>query len=220
MACGSGILLWVGMPIVIFSVYQAPQLLSIISPLQMIEQKTSSDNQSEQVFAADTIVSSSQGTDFTNPNLWFPNRPQKKVVTPVNTYLLSIPKLKIDKAHVVIGGDDLNNSLVHYGGTGLPGEYGNAVIFGHSVLPQFFNPQNYRTIFSTLPTLEVGDDAYITFDRVTYRYRVDQMIVRDPTDLAALEQRYDDSYITLITCVPPGTYWKRLNVRAKLVALP
>jgi len=35
-----------------------------------------------------------------------------------------------------------------------------------------------------------------------------------------LEQKNDASYISLITCVPPGTYWKRLVVRAKLTELP
>jgi len=38
--------------------------------------------------------------------------------------------------------------------------------------------------------------------------------------ISVLEQKYDASYLTLVTCVPPGTYWKRLVVKAKLVQLP
>jgi sortase A len=156
-------------------------------------------------------------SDFTNANAWFPTSPQKKVVTPVNTYTLSIPKLKISDAMVTVAGDDLKVSLVHYGGTAFPGEYGNTVIFGHSTLPQFFNPKDYRTIFSTLPTMKVGDEIDITYDGISYMYKVFDMTVSEPSDLSALEQKFDDSYLTLITCVPPGTYWQRLHVKARLV---
>jgi len=45
---------------------------------------------------------------------------------------------------------------------------------------------------------------------------VEKMIEVSPRDLSILAQRYDDSYLTLITCVPPGTYFKRLIVRARL----
>jgi sortase A len=145
--------------------------------------------------------------------------PQKHIVTPVNTYTLSIPKLKIENALVTISGDDLGDSLVHYGGTALPGQYGNAVVFGHSTLPQFYSPTNYKTIFSLLPTLKAGDDISVTYDGVTYTYTVVELLVLDPTDLSVLEQRFDDSYLTLVTCVPPGTTWKRLNVLAKLHTL-
>lgn len=214
MAGGVTLLGWASWPILSFSLFTAPLFSGIVTPLQ------ESASVTDKVQAADIVLPSAGTTsDFTDPNLWFPTKPQKKVVTPVNTYTLSIPKLGITNALVVIAGGDLNLSLIHYGGTGLPGDFGNAVIFGHSILPQFFNPKNYKSIFSTLPTLEEGDDIYISFDDVTYRYKVEDMTVRDPSDLTALEQRYDDSYITLITCVPPGTYWKRLNVRARLAKI-
>jgi len=43
------------------------------------------------------------------------------------------------------------------------------------------------------------------------------MVEVEPEDLSILEQRFDDSYLTLVTCVPPGTYLRRLVVRARLV---
>lgn len=213
---GGAILGWVSWPIIAFSLFSAPLLSTIVSPLQE-RQLTYGTTLTSQVMAADGVKNDSNPADLTHADMWFPTKPQKKVVTPVNTYRLSIPKLTVKEAMVTIAGDDLNHSLVHYGGTGLPGQFGNAVIFGHSVLPQFFNPKNYMTIFSTLPTLKEGDDIFITYDSVTYKYKVESMIVKDPADLSVLEQQYDDSYITLVTCVPPGTYWKRLNVRARLV---
>lgn len=158
--------------------------------------------------------------DYTNPRNWFsvvPQLPPKP--SKITHYSLSIPRLKIESAVVQIGGEDLMESLIHYPGTALPGQFGSAVIFGHSVLPQFFNPKNYKTIFSTLPTLEEKDEILVNFDGILYRYRVIKLVETTPEDVTVLEQRYDDSYFTLVTCVPPGTYLKRLAVMARLVKI-
>lgn len=211
---GVAILSWALWPIVSFVLLTAPQLSeTLVSPIQ----DGSTGILSPLVSAASELPGiAGDGADYTNPNIWFPTAPQKKVVSSVTAYTLSIPRLGIKDAYVIISGDDLNKSLIHYGGTGLPGQYGTAVIFGHSVLPQFYNPTNYRTIFSTLPTLKIGDDIFVRYDGVEYRYVVYEMLVTEANDLTPLAQRFDDSYVTLITCVPPGTYWKRLNVRARL----
>lgn len=203
---GFMILSWALWPIVSFMLISAPQFTSVVSPVQ--------DGYAVSAASGGDVVNN--GPDYTNANVWFPTSPQKKIVSNVTAYTLSIPKVKIVDALVRISGDDLNRSLIHYGGTSLPGDYGTAVIFGHSVLPQFYNPNNYKAIFSTLPTLKLGDEIFVRLDEVEYRYVVYEMIVTEASDLAPLAQRFDDSYVTLITCVPPGTYWKRLNVRARL----
>lgn len=155
--------------------------------------------------------------DLTQIANWFPNGSiQMKSSSKITYYTISIPHLKILSAAVKIGGENLKESLIHYSGAALPGEFGNTVIFGHSVLPQFFNPKNYLTIFSTLPTLEKGDWVLVEFDGIEYQYKVYEMVEVKPDDVSILEQRYDGSYLTLVTCVPPGTYWKRLAVRARL----
>ncbi len=118
-----------------------------------------------------------------------------------------------------IGGENLGQSLIHYAGTALPGEYGNGVVFGHSTLPQFFNPKQYLSIFSLLPSLKEGAEIFVSFDGVTYKYVVESLKTFDPSDISVLEQRFDDRYLTLVTCVPPGTYWKRLAVKARLVKI-
>lgn len=159
--------------------------------------------------------------DYTKPATWFPDAP-KAVPRPtkITHYNLSIPKLKINKAVVMIGGEDLFESLVHYPGTAYPGQYGNAIIFGHSVLPQFFSPKNYKSIFSTLPTLKEGDEIFVDFDGIAYRYLVIKMVEVLPNDVSILEQHYDGEYLSLVTCVPPGTFLKRLIVKAKLAYIP
>lgn len=215
MAAGAGLLVWVLWPIASFMIFTAPLFSKTISPIP--ETKAYAANTlSGKIPAANVTVGQTAAVDYSNANVWFPTKPQKQVSVPVSTYFLSIPKLKINRATVVIGSDDLNKSLIHYGGTGLPGDYGNTVIFGHSTLIQFYNPKDYKTVFSLLPTLKPGDDIYLDYDGLTYRYLVVDLMVSEPSDLSSLEQQYDDSYLTLITCVPPGTYYQRLHVRAKL----
>ena len=156
--------------------------------------------------------------DYTKPSSWFPTAPRlPSRPSKISHYTLRIKKLKIEEAVVEVGGNDIMESLVQYSGTALPGQYGNPVIFGHSSLPQFFNVRNYKTIFATLPTLEEGDVILVDFDGVHYRYQVIKMIEVDPTDISVLAQYYDSQYLTLVTCVPPGTYLRRLIIRAKLI---
>lgn len=112
---------------------------------------------------------------------------------------------------------DLKKSLIQYPQTALPGQLGNTVIFGHSVLPQFFNPKSYLTIFSTLHKLKQGDEILVDFDNIHYKYKVEEMFEIQPTDLSVLEQRFNNRTLTLITCSPPGTYLRRLVIKSNLV---
>jgi len=132
-------------------------------------------------------------------------------------YSLTIPKLEINNALVRTDNEDLKKSLIQYPNTAPPGQLGNTVVFGHSVLPQFFEPQNYYTIFSTLYTLKLADPVYITYDGITYTYRIEEIFEVLPSDLSVLEQRFDRRTLTLITCTPPGTYLKRLILKARIV---
>jgi sortase A len=148
---------------------------------------------------------------------WFSDVPDlSSQPSQVTEYRLSVPKLKIKDALVKIGGDDLMESMVQYPGTALPGNYGNMVVFCHSSLPQFFNPENYKTICATLPEIEIGDEILIDYDGVNFRYQVTDLVEVNPDDMAVLAQYYDSQYLSMITCVPPGTYLRRLIVRARL----
>jgi len=161
---------------------------------------------------SDTVV------DYSQPKAWFPlSRELPASSSNISRYHLSIPELNIKNALVKMEDKDLMTGLVHYPGTALPGQYGNTVIFGHSVLPQFFNPKDYKTIFSTLPTLNERDEIFLDFDGIVYRYKIYKMVEVTPEDVSVLEQQYDNQYLSLITCVPPGTYLRRLVVRARLV---
>ncbi len=168
------------------------------------------------VVAAKELDLASQ-TDYTKASSWFPTAKPQSNLSSVSSYTISIPELKIKDATVIVGGEDLNRGLIHYGGTGLPGDYGVGVIFGHSILPVFYDPTSYRAIFSTLPTLKIGSVIKINYDGIEYKYNVYDKQVIEPTDVSILEQHYDGSYLFLVTCYPPGTYYKRLIIKTRLV---
>lgn len=160
--------------------------------------------------------------DYTKASNWFPEAKLLSTIeaSKVQFYTLTVPKLRIDRAIVSIGGEDLSKNLVQYPGTALPGKNGNAVIFGHSVLPIFYNPNNYMAIFSTLPTLKEGDQIFVEYDGVSYDYRVEELFEIYPSDIQILEQNPVDSFLTLVTCTPPGDPRnpKRLIVRARVTS--
>lgn len=162
-----------------------------------------------------------QDVDYTQASNWFKGGAPKGDFTnsKVEYYTISIPKIKITNATVAIGGEDLSEALIQYPGTALPGKRGNSAIFGHSILPIFYNPKNYLAIFSLLPSLKKGDEIFVNYDGIDYKYMVEAMFEVAPTDIQVLDQDASDSFLTLVTCVPPGdpSTPKRLIVRARVV---
>lgn len=165
--------------------------------------------------------------DYTNLSNWFsggalPELQSDNLKSQITEYILDIPKLNIENAVVKVGGTDLNNSLISYAGTALPGDPGAPVIFGHSVLRQFYNPsvknpRRYNSIFSTIMTLKPGDEIYVTADGVRYTYVVNNKTEVKPEDVYILTQKYDSRQLKLVTCTPEGTYLRRGVVTAQLV---
>ncbi len=138
-------------------------------------------------------------------------------------FYLTIPKLNIKRASVQINEPTLvpDHALGHYTGSALPGEPGNSFIYGHSVLPFFYNPKNYKTIFSTLGDLETGDEFTIEYKGKTLTYKVEgkrQLKPDQVNPLAEIKPKYlNESTVVLMTCSPPGTKLYRLLIDAVLV---
>ena len=193
-------------PILSYELFTAPTLkqYEFLSPVPASSQEGS--------------LESTINQDLTRPQNWFPKAKfSRKRESRITHYTLSIPKFEIEDATVEINGEDLKKSLIHYSDTALPGEVGATVIFGHSILPQFYSPSNYLAIFSLIPTLESGDEIIVKFDGITYTYQVIDKVEVKPDNISVLEQPYDNEYLRLITCTSPGTYLRRGVVTAALV---
>lgn len=154
--------------------------------------------------------------DYTNAQNWFPSYNARTGKPNIPSYTLSIKALGIKDAIVSTLDNNLAKHLVNYEGTSVPPNKGNAVVFGHSTLPQLFNPSDYKTIFANAYKMKIGDEIFVNIKGVSYKYKVEKIIIVDPNDTSVLEQNQSDSFLTLITCTPPGTVWKRLVIKARL----
>lgn len=105
----------------------------------------------------------------------------------------------------------LENGVVHYADTALPGQDGNGVIVGHSS-NNIFNHGRYKFAFVLLSRLESGDTFYLQKDGVRYTYQVYKKAIVRPTDVSVLAPQDKPATFTLITCDPPGTSTNRLVV--------
>lgn len=212
---GLSLSIYVLFPLFLWQVYFSPVFASgeLLAPIPKTTIATPSNLKSLLSSASDNL----RGVDYSNAQNWFPSfKPDKKTSPRVSSYNISIPKLNVKDANVSTIDNLLDNHLVNYQGTAIPPDKGNAVIYGHSTLPQLFNPKDFKTIFATLHTIKVGDEIFVDTDNMIYRYVIFEITIVSPDDTSIFTQNYNDSYITLVTCTPPGTTWKRLIVKARL----
>ncbi|NTV55060.1 MAG: sortase [Candidatus Moranbacteria bacterium] len=116
---------------------------------------------------------------------------------------------------------DLENGVIRYPGSGVPGQSGNVIIAGHSS-NYAWAKGDYNSVFRRLGELGPGDSIVLrmrqangkTFD---YPYRLTEKRVTVPDDPWIFEDSGGDE-VTLSTCWPLGTAFKRLIVRGELVS--
>lgn len=110
----------------------------------------------------------------------------------------------------------LQDGVVHYRTTALPGQNGNVAIFGHSS-NDWWEPGNYKFVFVLLDKLVPGDQITLDYNSVRYTYEVTGSKIVEPTAVDVLNPTATPT-LTLITCTPAGTSLKRLVVTAKQVS--
>lgn len=112
----------------------------------------------------------------------------------------------------------LENGVVHYPSTPLPGQVGNTSFFGHSS-NNIFNSGKYKFAFVLLHELQIGDTFYLTRNGVAYAYQVFDKKVVEPNNVGILNPiAGKTATATLITCDPPGTTLRRLVVIGEQVS--
>ena len=213
---GFSVMAYIFMPLIMWQITLAPVFASqaVVAP---IPKTTVASPSTISSLVASTV--GSLGVDYTNASNWFPGYTVRPGDGRIPSYFISIPALHISNAFVSTVNTDLAVHLVHLGGTAIPPDKGTGVIFGHSTLPQLYDPNNYRTIFANAYKLQVGDEIIVTVNNIVYKYKIFSVIVVDPDDTSVLAQNIDDSYLTIITCTPPGTVWKRLVVQSRIEKL-
>ena len=116
---------------------------------------------------------------------------------------------------------DLKNGIIHYPKTASPGQAGNMVVSGHSS-NYVWAKGNYNYIFKDLNSLAAGDTVDVkTIQQngraIVYHYKINgfKKIVA-PDDPVVFENTPEPT-LTLSTCWPLGTNFRRLIVKADLI---
>lgn len=110
--------------------------------------------------------------------------------------------------------DALNQGVIIYPGSVMPGQRGEVFLSGHSSIYPWVKT-NYGQVFTLLDKLEVGDTVSLFYNHTQYEYRVTvkQILTPENTKLSAT----NDSTLTLMTCWPIGTSLQRLVIRGALI---
>jgi len=108
----------------------------------------------------------------------------------------------------------LKDGVAHAAGTVFPGVTGNIFLFAHST-DNFWNVGRYNAIFYLLKELENGDEIDVFYNGIRHIYRVTNKLVVNSSDIHFITEPLPYEQLTLQTCWPPGTTWKRLLVFAR-----
>jgi LPXTG-site transpeptidase (sortase) family protein len=115
---------------------------------------------------------------------------------------------------------DLQKGVSRYPGSASPGQVGNMIVSGHSS-NYVWVKGNYNYIFKNLNQLEAGDFIEVEMKEqsgreIINRYAVKEKFVAFPDDDRIFAETKNAS-LTLSTCWPLGTNFRRLIVKADLV---
>jgi len=148
-------------------------------------------------------------------------KPDTKEVILDPKFGLYIPKIKsnasvvadvspYDKGEYVKA---LETGIAHAKGTVTPNKEGNVFLFAHSAV-NFYERNKYDVYFYLLHELKKDDEIFVSYDGIIYKYRVQEVKIVNREDVKYLSKYSDEDTLTLMTCYPAGTDWKRTIVIA------
>ena len=111
----------------------------------------------------------------------------------------------------------LKKGVAQAQGTAFPGEGGHIFLFAHST-DYWWNVSTYNAVFYLLGKLVKGDDINIFYKGERFMYRVVDSKIVDPSEVEYITRKTNEEFLTLQTCWPLGTTFKRLLVFAVRVA--
>lgn len=140
------------------------------------------------------------------------------------TFGIVIPKIGAN-AKIVANVDPYNSGIYQAAltkgvaqakGTTNPSQIGNMFLFSHSSA-NILEAGRYNSIFYLLSKLEKDDEIYVYYKNVKYKYKVSEIKIVAAKDVSYLNPKSEVRTLTLMTCWPPGTTYKRLLIIANEV---
>lgn len=153
------------------------------------------------------------------------NKPKVNInkITPVDkNFGIVIPKIGAN-SKIVPNVDPYNSNIYQVAltkgvaqakGTVTPDRIGNMFLFSHSSA-NILEASRYNSVFYLLSKLETNDEIYIYYKGTKYKYKVTDKKIVDAKDVSYLNPKSEIRTLTLMTCWPAGTTYKRLLVIAK-----
>lgn len=152
-----------------------------------------------------------------------PSKPASLETRPLDeNFGIMIPKIEanarviqdVDWQDAAVYQRALRDGVAHAEGTALPGEKGNVFIFAHSGL-DFSEAARYNAVFYLMNKLVAGDKVTLWHAGQPYEYQVFASTKVNGEAIEYLNQDTETEILTLMTCWPAGTTWKRLIVQAR-----
>jgi len=149
-------------------------------------------------------------------------QPVKELLPPNTDFSLTIDKIGASAAIIqdVSPYDSkeyqlaLKDGVAHASGTKVPGQGGNIFLFAHSSA-DLLTAERYNSVFYLMHHLMPGDTIKLWYQGLEHDYLVTEKHFVSPNDTKYLTTNYSVETLTLMTCWPPGTTFKRLIVLAK-----
>lgn len=110
----------------------------------------------------------------------------------------------------------LEKGVVHIAGTAMPGSLGNVFLTGHSS-DYWWTSGGNKTVFALLDKVDTGDDIKLYYRNQEFDYRIYRKVVVSADEVGDFVTTDKDQSLTLMTCYPIGTNWKRLMVQAERI---
>lgn len=149
---------------------------------------------------------------------------QEKPIEPIDKeFGIVVPKIGAN-SRIVPDVDPFNSAVyqraltlgvAHAKGTAKPGQGANIFLFSHSSV-NFYEASRYNSVFYLLNKLDKKDKVELYYQGIKYEYTVTDTRTVNPNEVQYLrpETRGRET-VTLMTCWPPGTTYKRLLVIAE-----
>lgn len=107
----------------------------------------------------------------------------------------------------------LQTGVAHAKGTSKPDKQGNVFLFAHSAV-NFYERNKYDVYFYLLNELKKDDEIFLSYNGVIYRYKVNEVKIVNREEVKYLSKYSEHDTLTLMTCYPAGTDWRRTIVIA------
>ncbi len=146
-----------------------------------------------------------------------------EVIQPVDeSFGIVIPKISANaKVFAEVDPNDsavyqrvLTKGVAQAKGSAYPGEKGNVFIFAHSGA-DISEALHYNAVFYLLGNLNPNDDIFLFRAGQRFHYVVKESKIVSPKDVQYLEKGDGSETVTLMTCWPAGTTFKRRIIIAE-----